>query len=120
MREFITGFVAGEGCFTISGRAPSFEIELRQEDEPVLRKIQSNIGVGSITWRHKGPYVKYRVHGIRQCWAVAQYFSNTCWHSSQKGQSFVKWVAALKMLRKKEHITKPEKFKKAVSNINKR
>ena len=51
--HYISGFVDGEGCFSISfnkngERLPEtrliFEIEVREDDEPILREIKKVLG----------------------------------------------------------------------------
>ena len=55
--NYIVGFVDGEGCFSISlnkndDRLPEvrllFEIELREDDEPILQEIQNVLGCSKI------------------------------------------------------------------------
>lgn len=120
MKDFLTGFVAGEGCFTISGRTPAFEVELREEDARVLDNLRGEIGLGTIRKRNRGPYVRYQVRGIRQCWAVAQYFYDCDWHGAQKGDAFKRWVRALNYMRKGLHHSEPHKFWVLKTSINKR
>lgn len=77
--NYIVGFVDGEGCFCISINKPLsvrpevrlfFEIELREDDLPILQSIQKVLGCGQIytlryeryeKWR---PHVKYKVGGL--------------------------------------------------------
>lgn len=69
--HYIVGFVDGEGCFCISinrngHRLPEvrliFEIELREDDEPVLREIQKVLGCGNIYRLEYARYAKWRPH----------------------------------------------------------
>ncbi|MDO8619697.1 MAG: LAGLIDADG family homing endonuclease [Candidatus Daviesbacteria bacterium] len=69
--HYITGFVDGEGCFCVSigqkrFRVPEvrlyFEIELREDDEPILREIQKVLGCGSIYYLKYERYQKWRSH----------------------------------------------------------
>ena len=69
--HYIVGFVDGEGCFCISlnkngKRLPEvrllFEIELREDDEPILREIQKVLGCGSIYRLEYERYAKWRSH----------------------------------------------------------
>ena len=78
----IAGFVVGEGCFYIEvSRDDSyncgyqcrlgFEIEVRDDDEPILREIQHVLGCGNVyhldyeryaKWK---PHAKYRVSNLK-------------------------------------------------------
>ena len=69
--QYIVGFVDGEGCFSItinknSDRLPEirliFEIELREDDEPILREIQKVLGCGNIYRLDYERYAKWRPH----------------------------------------------------------
>jgi hypothetical protein len=69
--DYIVGFVDGEGCFSISlnkngDRLPEvrliFEIELREDDEPILREIQESLNCGNIYRLEYERYAKWRPH----------------------------------------------------------
>lgn len=69
--HYIVGFVDGEGCFSISlnkngDRLPEvrliFEIELREDDEPILHEIQQVLGCGNIYHLRYERYAKWRPH----------------------------------------------------------
>ncbi len=69
--HYITGFVDGEGCFSVSigqkrFRVPEvrlyFEIELREDDEPILKEIQKVLGCGAIHYLKYERYQKWRPH----------------------------------------------------------
>ncbi len=69
--HYIVGFVDGEGCFSISlnrngNRLPEvrliFEIELREDDEPILLEIQAALGCGNIYRLEYERYAKWRPH----------------------------------------------------------
>lgn len=78
--HYVTGFVDGEGCFSITisrrrFRNPEvrlkFEIELREDDEEILNKIRKVFKCGYIyrleyekysKWR---PHVKYQVSSFK-------------------------------------------------------
>lgn len=67
--HYIVGFVDGEGCFSVSlnkngDRLPEvrliFEIELREDDEPILREIQRTLDCGKIYRLEYERYAKWR------------------------------------------------------------
>ena len=69
--NYIVGFVDGEGCFSITinkndDRLPEvrlvFEIELREDDEPILREIQKVLDCGNIYRLEYQRYAKWRPH----------------------------------------------------------
>ena len=69
--HYIVGFVDGEGCFSISlnknnNRLPEvrlmFEIELREDDEPILHEIRKVLGCGNIYHLEYARYAKWRPH----------------------------------------------------------
>jgi hypothetical protein len=69
--HYIVGFVDGEGCFSVSlnkngNRLPEvrliFEIELREDDEPILHEIQQVLGCGRIYHLEYERYAKWRPH----------------------------------------------------------
>ena len=69
--HYICGFVDGEGCFCVSigrkrFRIPEvrlkFEIELREDDEPILQEIKETLGCGSIYHLKYERYEKWRPH----------------------------------------------------------
>lgn len=69
--HYIVGFVDGEGCFSITinkngDRLPEvrliFEIELREDDEPILREIQKVLKCGNIYRLEYERYAKWRPH----------------------------------------------------------
>lgn len=69
--HYIVGFVDGEGCFSISlnkndDRLPEvrllFEIELREDDEPILYEICETLGCGNIYRLEYERYAKWRPH----------------------------------------------------------
>ena len=51
LRGYISGFVCAEGCFVISKGRPRFSVHLRQDDEPLLRLLAKETGLGKVT-RH--------------------------------------------------------------------
>ena len=69
--HYVTGFVDGEGCFSVSisrirFKLPEvrliFEIELREDDEPILQEIQKTLGCGYLYRLEYDRYKKWRPH----------------------------------------------------------
>ena len=82
--NWVTGFVDGEGCFTVSiyqqkdlklgwHVKPSFKISLHKRDEPVLEDVKISLHVGRIYER--GPEaVQYVVRSLKELEAVINHF----------------------------------------------
>lgn len=118
--HYIGGFVDGEGCFCISinrknQRVPEvrliFEIELREDDEPILRKIQEILGCGSIyylpyaryeKWR---PHVKYKVSNFKDISEKIIPFFKKYPLQAKKRESFDTFCQAAEIIRNKRHLT---------------
>ena len=52
---YISGFVCAEGCFGLSGNRPRFSIHLRQDDEPLLRLLAAETGLGQVSTHQPAP-----------------------------------------------------------------
>lgn len=47
-KEWIGGFISGEGCFTFNGLTPIFQITLSKKDKNILYEIKKYIKIGKI------------------------------------------------------------------------
>lgn len=56
--DWLGGFVAGDGCFDISGRAPRLTVRLRADDRALLEGIRKMTCAGNVN----GPYVNAGAH----------------------------------------------------------
>jgi len=118
--QYVVGFVDGEGCFSISisqkrFRVPEvrlkFEIEVREDDEPILREIQKLLGCGAIyrleyeryqKWR---PHVKYQVGSFKDIQEKIIPFFTKYPLQAKKRQQFKLFVAVAEMIKSKQHLT---------------
>ncbi len=118
--HYIVGFVDGEGCFCISlnkngNRLPEvrliFEIELREDDEPILREIQASLGCGRIyrleyeryaKWR---PHVKLKVSNFTDISHKVIPFFQRYPPQAKKRLDFEKFCQAAEMIKTKQHLT---------------
>jgi hypothetical protein len=118
---YVVGFVDGEGCFCISltrhGRAKPevrlfFEIELREDDIDILRRIQKIFNCGNILrldyprynkWR---PHVKYKVGSFKDISSKIIPFFEKYTLQAKKRDQFQKFCYVAKMIKRKEHLTK--------------
>jgi len=118
---YIVGFTEGEGCFAINiskhqtkkaGRDAClcFEIELRGDDRPILEKIRQRLDCGQIVdlkyerygWK---PHVKFVVRKQNDLFFKVVPFFKQFPLQGKKKKDFELFCEAVKMFRKKEHLT---------------
>jgi hypothetical protein len=118
--NYIVGFVDGEGCFSISlnkneDRLPEvrliFEIELREDDEPILREIQRSLACGNIyrleyarfaRWR---PHVKFKVSNFKDISNNIIPFFQRYPLQAKKRRQFESFCKVAELIRLKVHLT---------------
>lgn len=118
--HYVVGFVDGEGCFSITlnkngDRLPEvrliFEIELREDDEPILREIQRVLDCGNIyrleyeryiKWR---PHVKLKVSNFKDISQKIIPFFEKYPLQAKKKQQFEKFCRAADIIKTKQHFT---------------
>jgi hypothetical protein len=134
--EYVAGFTDGEGCFTIViskhkqkrlglDARLHFEIELRDDDEELLRSIQETLGCGRIynlTYEKYGwnPHVELKVSSIREIREDLIPFFQKHPLRGRKRHSFELFVQAAELFSRKEHLTKEgiEKLKTIRRRMN--
>ena len=118
--NYIVGFVDGEGCFSITinkngSKLPEvrliFEIELREDDEAILKEIKAILGCGNIyrldykrydKWR---PHVKYKVSNFSDISEQIIPFFRAHPLQAKKRLQFERFCKVAEMMRHKEHLT---------------
>lgn len=118
--RYVVGFVDGEGCFSISlnkngNRLPEvrliFEIELREDDEPILHEIREVLNCGNIyrleyeryaKWR---PHVKLKVSNFADISSKIIPFFQRYPLQAKKRLQFDKFCQAAELIRTKRHLT---------------
>lgn len=118
--NYVVGFVDGEGCFSITlnrndKRLPEvrliFEIELREDDEAILREIQDILACGKVyrleyeryaKWR---PHVKYKVGNFKDISEKVIPFFKRYPLRAKKHEQFAKFCQVAEMISRKEHLT---------------
>jgi LAGLIDADG endonuclease len=118
--HYIVGFVDGEGCFSISlnkngDRLPEvrliFEIELREDDEPILREIQKTLDCGNIyrleyaryaRWR---PHVKLKVSNFTDISTKIIPFFQRYPLQAKKRLQFEQFCQVAELIKTKQHLT---------------
>ena len=118
--HYVVGFVDGEGCFSVSiGRkrfqVPEvrlmFEIELREDDEPILKEIKKVFNCGAIHYlsyeRYKKwkPHVKYKVGSFRDIKERIIPFFRKYPLQAKKQKQFELFCKVAEMITAKEHRT---------------
>lgn len=113
--NYIVGFVDGEGCFCITRDKSSyrllFEIELRENDKPILEAIQSTLGCGQIyyleyeryaKWQ---PHIKLKVSNFRDIYTKVIPFFKRYPLQAKKRFDFQKFCEVAELFASKEHLT---------------
>lgn len=118
--HYIVGFVDGEGCFSITmnkndDRVPEvrliFEIELREDDEPILHEIQKVLDCGNIyrleyeryaKWR---PHVKLKVSNFADISQKIIPFFKRYPLQAKKNLQFKQFCQVAELIKRKEHLT---------------
>lgn len=118
--HYIVGFVDGEGCFCISlnkngDRIPEvrliFEIELREDDEPILREIQKTLNCGNIyrleyeRYQRWQPHVKLKVSNFTDISTKIIPFFRRYPLQAKKRLQFEKFCRTAELIKSKQHLT---------------
>ena len=119
--NYIVGFVDGEGCFSITINRNStmhrpevrlvFEIELEEDDGPILRSIQEVIDCGNIyrfvykRFPHWKPHYKYKVSNFKDIYGKVIPFFRKYPLQAKKKFSFEKFCQAAELIKEKKHLT---------------
>lgn len=134
--DYIAGFIDGEGCFSISiskhpqkttGFDPrlNFEIELRDDDLPILQSIQKTLECGRIYHLNLDrygwfPHAELKVSSIKEIREKLIPFLIKHPLRAKKKKSFELFVQAANLFATKEHLTKKglEKLNKIKNKMN--
>lgn len=119
--NYVCGFVDGEGCFTITiskhkqkklglDARLHFEIELRDDDEEILKSIQETIGCGKIyhlNYEKYGwhPHVELKVSSIKEIKEKLIPFFQKYQLRGKKYYSFQYFILAAEIFYAKKHLT---------------
>lgn len=134
--DYVCGFTDGEGCFTIViSKHPSkklgvdarlhFQIELRDDDEEILKNIQETLDCGRIyhlNYERYGwhPHVELKVSSIKEIREKLIPFFKKHPLRGKKSQSFTLFCQAVEIFDHKEHLTLQgiEKLKQIRQHMN--
>lgn len=112
--NFITGFVDGEGCFSISifkdnrtytGWAvkPIFSISLHNIDVKLLEAIQRTLGVGKI-YKHGNDSIQYRVSSLNNLQVITEHFDKYPL-ITKKQADYLLFKKAIYQIKNKQHLS---------------
>ena len=108
MRDaFIAGYIAGEGCFSVSdkpngGKQFQFVVTVAADEVDMLEAMKRRFGVGNITDRApsdigKKPVKVYRVGSYRELWFhVVPFIDAVGLGPTHKAEQYAEWRAELK------------------------
>ena len=112
---WVSGFVDGEGCFSISvTRDPrfktgwqvrvSFSITLHKKDRPLLEHIkQQSRGLGQIT-KQGDEAIQLQVQSMNEIAKLIEHFDNYQL-KTKKLADYLQWKEAFKIIKNQEHLT---------------
>ena len=111
---WVTGFIDGEGCFTVSivknknlkhgwQVDPCFQISLHKKDKPVFEAIKKFLGVGHVTW-HGPKAVQLRVQSLKELETVINHFQKFSL-ITKKRVDLKLLIMIVEKIKRKEHLT---------------
>ena len=114
---YLTGFVEGEGCFSISfslrkklkvkiETRPSFSISLNKKDLELIKKIREYFDCGGIRYSKTDNTYKYEVRSVIDLWKkIIPHFEKFPL-AGRKFEDFAKFKKIIKMVRANLHLSK--------------
>lgn len=112
--DYITGFVDGEGCFSLSlfkddrrlngwQVKPIFSISLHKKDILLLEAIQRTFKVGKI-YKHGIDSIQYRVSSLKNLQIITDHFDSYPL-ITQKRADYLLFKQAIALIKNKEHLS---------------
>lgn len=112
--DYITGFVDGEGCFSLSifkqDRSltgwqvkPIFSISLHNKDIKLLEAIQRTFKTGKI-YKHGVDSMQYRVSSLKNLQIITDHFDSYPLITNKKAD-YLLFKQAITMIKNKEHLS---------------
>ncbi|AGG16015.1 laglidadg endonuclease (mitochondrion) [Neurospora crassa OR74A] len=112
--DYITGFVDGEGCFSLSlfkddrrlngwQVKPIFSISLHKKDISLLEAIQRTFKVGKI-YKHGIDSIQYRVSSLKNLQIITDHFDSYPL-ITQKRADYLLFKQAIALIKNKEHLS---------------
>lgn len=112
--HYLTGFVDGEGCFSLSiykqsknltgwQVKPIFSISLHNKDIKLLEAIQRTLKTGKI-YKHGVDSIQYRVSSLKNLQIITDHFDNYPL-ITQKRADYLLFKQAITIIKNKEHFS---------------
>ena len=112
--DYLTGFVDGEGCFSLSiykqGKnlsgwqvKPIFSISLHNKDIKLLEAIQRTLKTGKI-YKHGVDSIQYRVSSLKNLQIITDHFDSYPL-ITQKSADYLLFKQAIAIIKNKEHLS---------------
>ena len=112
--DYLTGFVDGEGCFSLSiykqGKnlsgwqvKPIFSISLHNKDIKLLEAIQRTLKTGKI-YKHGVDSIQYRVSSLKNLQIITNHFDSYPL-ITQKSADYLLFKQAIAIIKNKEHLS---------------
>jgi hypothetical protein len=112
--DYLTGFVDGEGCFSLSiykqGKnltgwqvKPIFSISLHNKDIKLLEAIQRTLKIGKI-YKHGVDSIQYRVSSLKNLQIITDHFDSYPL-ITQKSVDYLLFKQAITIIKNKEHFS---------------
>jgi hypothetical protein len=112
--DYITGFVDGEGCFSLSifkedrnitgwQVKPIFSISLHNKDIKLLEAIQRTFQTGKI-YKHGADSMQYRVSSLKNLQIITDHFDSYPL-ITQKRADYLLFKQAIAIIKNKEHLS---------------
>jgi hypothetical protein len=112
--DYLTGFVDGEGCFSLSiykqGKnltgwqvKPIFSISLHNKDIKLLEAIQRTLKIGKI-YKHGVDSIQYRVSSLKNLQIITDHFDSYPL-ITQKSADYLLFKQAIAIIKNKEHLS---------------
>ena len=113
--DYLTGFVDGEGCFSLSiykqGKnltgwqvKPIFSISLHNKDIKLLEAIQRTFQTGKI-YKHGVDSMQYRVSSLKNLQIITDHFDSYPL-ITQKSADYLLFKQAIAIIKNKEHLSR--------------
>jgi hypothetical protein len=114
-KQWIVGFVDGEGCFHVSINKlpkmklgwqvlPEFRVVQHQRDEALLHKLKLFFGFGNVVRNH-GDRLEFRVRGLENLNKIVAFFNKHSLQTSKK-KNFELFSEIITMMNNQEHLNK--------------
>ena len=116
-RNWIVGFVDGEGCFHVSINRqqkmslgwqvlPEFRVVQHQRDIKILHKLKEYFNCGIICKNHD-ERMEFRVRGLQNLNQIVKFFKQNSLQTS-KQKNFEIFSEIIEMMNKKQHLNQEE------------